>query len=222
MENKLPDTLVYLQEFLDLLYEIPSEELHAEIDPFVLESALRKRIGTVDFKKARKFLDNDRKILKQWLENSEDLAHPAYWILGFLSIPGLAKKIFNIASSEEKDPTIKLDSPVGWDLTEAPLQLNGQKGNLTACVTIIDGGSFEHLQIQFGQGYGDNSEIQLGETVGRKYVHCQTHPIYWKRVEYVVEVPGGFCSISLQDSSGKNFDEVPFELQLDTLKIIKG
>jgi hypothetical protein len=57
-----------------------------------------------------------------------------------------------------------------------------------------------------------------GDVSGKKYVYRQVAPVPWKRVNYVLSVPGGFVSAML-DALGADFDETPFDAHLHTLRL---
>jgi hypothetical protein len=61
-------------------------------------------------------------------------------------------------------------------------------------------------------------EVSFGAIAGKKYSYTQTSPVPWKRITYLLSVPGGFVDAIL-DGGGPDFDETPFESRLHTLRL---
>ena len=69
------------------------------------------------------------------------------------------------------------------------------------------------------QATNEVSEVSFEQCSGKKYLHRMTAPALWKRVDYVLRVPGGFVSIGLGTLTGVEFDEAPLEFKLHTLRL---
>lgn len=230
----LPEPLRYLQPYANALAKLPPEELNEDVDASPLEAALRRRIRDLDLEAAEERLAQDRGRLERWLEDKPD--HPAHWILGFILSPTLATDLAQPvgtppASEVEpvpRGPTIAFVPPEGWRVKKlAPYLWEVKKGKLSGSVMAIDQGLFYQTQREregdwaVSPGVEATREIEVaqhGDVAGKKYVYRRTAPGPWKRVDFVLSVPGGFAMAGVE-STGADFDEPPFEAQLHTLRV---
>jgi hypothetical protein len=132
---------------------------------------------------------------------------------------------------EPLGPSIAFESPTGWTSELVSSSLHIRKGRkLLGEVSVIDDFSFkkalhsnevrDRLQKQNAVAVEEGwktSPVQFGDSHGFKFRYIQTEP-WWKRVQYLLEVPGGKVSVVL-DGCGKDFDEAAFEDKLKTLRI---
>jgi hypothetical protein len=61
--------------------------------------------------------------------------------------------------------------------------------------------------------------VNLGRVIGHKYVSSGEPPATWKRVDYLLQIPGCYVSISIQ--SQVPFDESEWDSYLATLRYVK-
>jgi hypothetical protein len=222
----LPDDLRYLQPFLRSLEKRSPHELDESVDASGLERALRKRVSGLPVTQAQQRLDADRQALQCWLGACAPEGHPAHWVLGFLAHPKLARELLKTPVGKPPEPTIQFEPPAGWHVRAIPFNLNLRKGKLRAFITAISEFSFRNLQLPgtrvFAPGAGRvvEHDVRFGEVTGKKYLRLQTAPVQGTQLDYVLAVPGGFASIMLCDMNGREFDELPFESQLQTLRIV--
>jgi hypothetical protein len=221
---RLPEPLQYLQPFANVLANLPPEDLNEDVDPSRLESALRKRVRGLDEDAAKAALANDRDLLESWLKDKPD--HPAYWIGGFLTSPDLASFLIRPAEPPPQGPDMSFEAPRGWKVKVVPFRLDLKKGKLIGTIMAIDELSFDLIQRQKEhwvarpglQATHVVQSVKHGEVSGKKYIYRQVAPVPWKRVDYVLSVPGGFVSAML-DALGADFDEAPFDASLHTLRM---
>jgi len=128
-------------------------------------------------------------------------------------------------------PSIAFESPTGWSSERVSSYLHIRKGRkLLGEIRVIDDFSFrktlhsnevrDRIQKQNALAVDEGwqtSPAQFGDSHGFKFRYIQTEP-WWKRVQYLLEVPGGKVSVVL-DGCGKDFDEAAFEDKLNTLRI---
>ena len=220
----LPEPLRYLQPFANALAKVPPGELNEDIDPSRLESALRKRVRGLDEGAAEAELEKDPDLLERWLEDKPD--HPAHWIRGYLLSPTLATDLTQPAELPPRGPQVSFVAPEGWKVKVVSSRLDLKRGKLIGTIMAVDEFSFDLMQRQHELWVGPpglevRREVQTvrhGEVSGKKYVYRQFAPAPWKRVEYVLRVPGGFVSAML-DAMGADFDEAPFEDKLHTVRV---
>jgi hypothetical protein len=65
------------------------------------------------------------------------------------------------------------------------------------------------------------TDVSFGEVKGAKRTYMQVWPAPAKRLDYALEVPGGFLTVILQPTrGGSDFDESAYEKQFHTLRVI--
>jgi hypothetical protein len=220
----LPELLKYLQPFANALAKLPPADLNEDVDASRLESALRKRARGLDDEAADAELNKDRDALERWLKDKPD--HPAHWIRGFLLSPDLATHLTQPAEPPPRGPEMSFVAPDGWKVKAVPFRLDLKKGKLIGTIMAIDEFSFNLIQRQQEHwvappGLEARREVlpvRHGDVSGKKYVYRQTAPVPWKRVDYVLSVPGGFVSAML-DALGADFEEAPFDDKLHTVRL---
>lgn len=217
----LPESLRYLQPFVNALAKAAPGGLNEDIDPALLEGELRNRLQGLNEVAAEAALANDRELLETWLKASAPADHPAYWVLGYLSSQDLAAHMIRPATPPPRGPVMTFDTPAGWKVKVVPFRLDLKKGKLVGSIGAIDGFSFETLQRQ--QEYWPPGlpltrktlDVRFGDCAGKKYLSKQP----FKSVDYLLAVPGGFVTAFLS-ARGADFDESQFEAKLHTLRLI--
>jgi hypothetical protein len=220
----LPEPLRYLQPIANALAKLPPEDLNDDVDASRLEAALRKRVSDMDEETAEAELSKDRDLLERWLKDKPD--HPAHWIIGFLHSSDLATHLTQPPEPPPRGPEMSFDAPEGWKVKVVPFRLDVKQGKLIGTIMAIDESSFDLMQRQKEHwvappGLEATHEVQAvrhGDVSGKKYIYRQIAPVPWKRVDYVLSVPGGFVSAML-DALGSEFDEAPFEDKLHTVRL---
>jgi hypothetical protein len=224
-EQPLPDEIRYLQAFVRWLGKRSPDRLNEDVNSARLEKTLRNRIRDLPIAEAQKQLDKDRRALESWLRSSAPEGHPAHWVLGFLTHPGLARQLLKARPEKPPEPVIHFEPPEGWNVRAIPFNLNLRKGKLRGFITAINESSFRNLQLPgtrafaSGEGRVEEHDVVVGESKGKKYLRMQTLPVALRQIDYVLAVPGGFVNITLCRTDGRDIDELPFEAQLQTLRI---
>jgi hypothetical protein len=230
----LPESLQYLQPFVDVLSKLPPEELNEDLDSSLLDSALRERLRGLDSEAAAEAVSADCEELQRWLKSFDSRMHPAHWVLGSLSYLSTSGNVEQLLKAPEPPPplaTVDFEPPAGWKMTRAPYgMINPKKGKLIGVIKAIDQFSFELRTKQLSladanvlaapgmQATHEEKHIQFGDVGGNKRVYRQMTPLRWKRVDYLLRVPGGLVDATL-DAMGADFDETPFEANLHTLRV---
>ena len=228
----LPEPLRYLQPFVRRLGKLPPDELNEDVDPSRMESALRKRLRGMDQETAAAELTKDRDLLEGWLKDSNLTEHPAYWVLGFLMHPELAELLSRPPEAPPRGPMISFEPPEGWKIKVVPFALYLKKGKWIGEIVAIDEFTFNSLLSQLDHisarvhglhppgwiGSNETFDVKFGDVTGKKYLFRQVAPAPWKRVDYLLAVPSGFVSVTL-DAFGADFDETLFEFKLHTLRL---
>jgi hypothetical protein len=227
--QKLPAELRYLQPFLRALAKRPAEELDEDIDAADLEAALRKRLRGLDEHAADAELSKHRALLEKWLKTSASANHPVYWVLGFITLPGIGRKLVRPPEPPLRGPRMDFEPPMGWKVKSVPFRLDLKKGRVIGTIGAIDDFTFDLLQRQMEgwdarahaqglQASMESSDVTFGACAGKKYVYKQTGQVSWKRVDYLLRAPGGIVSVTL-DGGGTDFNESEFESKLCTLRL---
>jgi hypothetical protein len=223
----LPEPLRYLQPFANALAKLPPESLNEDVDASRLEAALRKRIRDLDLEAAEAQLEEDRELLDGWLADKPN--HPAHWILGFILSPTLATDLTQPPEPLPRGPEMRFEAPNGWKVKSAPFRLDLKAGKVVGSIMAIDESGFEgslrereqtaKLRQPGQETANEISNVSLDGYSGKKYVFRMIKPAPWKQVDYLLRVPGGCVWIRLSTMTGADFDEVPLESKLHTLRL---
>lgn len=123
---------------------------------------------------------------------------------------------------------VRMAVPKGFRAHREGSSLVLKSGRLTVLLEPVDRSSANVLKAEADQSTQSDSRsdltrvattVHFGRVSGTKFVLHQTKPVSYKRVEYVLDVPGGHIHVVL-DASGMDFDEAPIESQLHTLEIL--
>jgi len=227
-----------MQPFLRALSKLPAEELNEDVDASRLETALRKRLRGIHGTAAEDALSTDRELLETWLKTSAPPYHPAYWALGFLSLPDLAEQLVRPPEPPPRGPTISFEAPANWKVKTVPFGLDLKKGKLMGSIMVIDGLSFGIIKVQNDMNMANLAkppcerehaprdldttmearDVTFGGAGGKKYISRQSAPCAIKQADYVLAVPGGFVVVRLVGFVA-DFDESPIESRLHTLRL---
>lgn len=223
--TELPKKLKYLQPFVNALAKLPPEDLNEDVDASRLEAALRKAVRGLDEEGVEAKIAEDRLLLKKWLETRPN--HPAYWVLGSLLLPDLAKHLTEPPEPPPRGPKIIFNAPAGWKITPAPFRLDLKAGKVIGSITAIEKSTFELLDWQQKQWKVSPGlkitrqilKVRYGRVSGKKIISLLIKPVSWKDVDYLLIVPGGFVSIFLGTMTGAAFEESSLEAKLHTLRL---
>lgn len=233
MPADLPEKLKYLQPFVDSLSKLAPSDINEDIDPSLLEAAIRKRVEGLGEDAAVGLIANDRKILEQWLSAHSDAdMHPAHWVLGYLSYFDFESEITPPSDLEIPSPFPKIhfDSPTGWKVQDTPGYLGLTKAKHLIAISTIDEirNTIEFLDKHVAPPGSllaqSNCVIDCATVHGKKYVSRRviTKPSRYlkscKLITYALEVPGGCVKISVV-SPDPNFDEQILESRLKSLRL---
>jgi hypothetical protein len=231
----LPSQLKYLEPAIKELSKVPPDELDEMTNTDLLVKLLLKRIDGINDQQADMLLNEDRNLLEQWTKDNPDQAGPAIFIFGFM-MGSDAEAMRDASQAKPSETIIQAQFPKGFK-TDRPNDycINGQKRKIVICVGILpQKSSYEHLKTHHTapdlkievpgckKEYKKTiSTITYGKVRGYKVHYVQTAFCFWKRVEYLLEVPGGYATVMI-DSGGKDFNEMEYEPFLESINIIKN
>jgi hypothetical protein len=86
-------------------------------------------------------------------------------------------------------------------------------------LSLIDASAAERVCPNPIQDRAQAISVNLGKVVGHKHVACGEPPNEWKRADYLLKIPAGYVSVSIQ--AGHLFDESWWETYLTTLHFSK-
>jgi hypothetical protein len=222
-----PKSLSYLQPFVRSLAKLPPEERNEDVDASKLDSTLRKRLRGLDEMEATAALSKDREQLARWLKASAAPDHPAYGVLGYLSLPEIAQQLVRPPEPPLAGPKITFEPPNGWKMKVVPFRLDLKFGRVWASIAAINQLSmeiqlrnFEHWSVQSPlEATLETRPVRFGEVSGKKFTILETAPVREKSVRYLLVAPGGNVSVDVRSRNGAEFDESTLEMQLHTLAI---
>jgi hypothetical protein len=123
---------------------------------------------------------------------------------------------------------VRMDAPKGFRTHREANRLHLSSGKFNVVVEPLDRSSAKILRAQARQALPSDprsdliqlaTAVRFGQVSGTKSVLHQTKPVFYKRVEYILDVPGGHVRVIL-DAGGPDFDEGPIESQLRTLQVV--
>jgi hypothetical protein len=228
---QLPKRIRYLLPVIAELDRIPPDELNEdnEIAFSLVSEALRQRVVGASSARAETTLQKDADALNAWLADPGQQFSGAHFIsgalLGILGYDGVQQLLGN-----EPEPPLPpapckatLQPPDGFETSDAYTGMVLKKGELMVFIdawleapwTLMIEQPAELLAIS---GIVE-SKVRFGDIVRGTTRLCEIHgPVFLKNVGYVLEVPGGWVSISSQ--SNTPFDEAILEAKLHTLKVV--
>lgn len=223
----VPDSLQFLKPFIRLLKSLPAEDLNEDVDTELLDELLRDRVAGMSAERADAEIYTIRDSVNAWIADSATENLCAEWLLGYLLYPDLGRELLRPPQPVEKGPRIRFNTPEGWTETRVPFRLDLTTGTLNASITVVDEFVYTLIPKQnehwvappHVQAIRTESEVLLECCHGKKYVYVEQSAKNWKRVDYVLAVPGGFVTIWIGTDSGEDFDESPIEDRLDTLSL---
>ncbi len=188
---------------------------------------MRRRLRGLTGDDADEALIGVRQLLDEWLKASGSLDHPAYWILGYLSLPKLASHLTQPAEPSDPGPTISFVPPHGWKVKTVPFRLDLKHGKVWAVITTINELGFA-IEEQLDKHWVAPPELKLtmdvrsvafGPCKGKKFVILDRGAVEGKTIRYVLTVPGGYVTIHVGARNQADFDELSLESQLHTLHL---
>jgi hypothetical protein len=222
MNPVFPKQLSYMEPFIRYLDSLPADELNEDVDPTILEEALRDRLACDD---PDSILASDVDALENWLDSFDSDAHPAHWVQGFLF--GLtAAELFELNDDGPPPPEIKIKPKFGWTASNRNSELRKGK-SLAILLPLLDDFGADLLRQQLEQplvmtpvftATRTASDAEYGNSKGRKYVYHQTSPREATRIDYILSVPGGLVIISVSEMD-RDFNHEELEASLGTLSV---
>ncbi len=225
--SEIPESIGYLKEAIDFFNSLAPEELNEDTDTELLESLLRKRIAGCTIREGQDLLDSDRETIENLPEDVKEGNPALLFILGYLFLPDIARLILNEDSeSEVTFPQVMMELPKGMKANRGQGFFNITSGPLLIIISALEQSTYDILNKQWDGTITDPQiqaeckieSVSIGKAKGRKRVYIQSKPVYWKRIDYLLAVSGGFVVVTL-DAGGKDFDESVIEPFLHTIKV---
>jgi hypothetical protein len=224
--SPLPESLRYLEPVRKQLAALGPDKIHEETDLSVLRRAVGKRIKGLTEKESRNALCDDTAELEKWLFTPTHQNEPLHFILPILpeavdvlfTEPTLGPPERGVISMEVPDGAKVTEENGCWSVKWRRLYLGlypsheedmrrtqGQFRDDAKRRPIVDGDGMSVTDVRFGN------------VVGIKRLSSQRSPRF-KRLDYALEVPGGFV-VAVLDSA-KDFDESSLERFFHSLRVL--
>ncbi len=221
----LPESLTYMKPFLEFLESFPPDAINEDIDPHLLEDALRSRLSTGNPHGA---LEGDAQLLEDWLASFDSSEHPAHWIVGYLSyvlpedidpsipaapvepldpeieqmvdrLESIASRTNNAETTAPAPPRIQMDVPVGWTSHVASGITELKNGRSWATLMVINLQFFELMHQQHSAMANMTLPVSFGKNSGFKFLYPNSEMA--NVTDYLLEVAGGYVRIRLSLSN---------------------
>ena len=225
--SPLPNRLGYLEPVRKQLTALGPDDVHEDTDLSVLRRVVRKRVKGMSEEEAQIALREDASELEQWLSSAGQANKCLYFVLPILPD---ALEIF-LAKPAQGPPVrgeVNMDLPDGakvtkengcWSVKWRRMFLGlypshcedmhrsaGQFREDAKCRPMTAGNGMSVVDVRFG------------DVVGIRCVSMMTTPKF-KRLDYALEVPGGYI-VAVLDSSVGEFDESGLEACFHTLRVL--
>lgn len=222
----MPKNLEYLKPFQKFLAKLPKSRIGDTVDTALLEKLVRGRIQGMSEEEARNQLISDLEELQTYLSPPSRKNDRLHFVIGFLlvaaekpekllKLPVEPKKVLERllmelppkakSSCDQYTLTVNWKRQrfyAGWLKLEEDFAREQILKQLSATEPTLDG----RLA----------SRVDFGEVTGNKCVLAGDFPAVHKRVDYLLEVPGGYVRVLIQASN--LFDETEWESYLATLR----
>lgn len=239
MTSSLPQSLKYMQPCIDYLKSLPADGLNEDVDPELLEDALRIRLANG---KPHETLEADIQLLDTWLASFDSSAHPAHWIAGFLScispedldasiarapidpelerivgrVEVMANRMLEPGRTVPTPPSVIIDVPDRWTFHVAPGMSELRHGESKVILTAINQQFFEMMCGQYSAAADASLAVTFGQNSGLKFRYAGSELANVS--DYLLKVCGGYVRIRLSLQNPED-DEEQIEKYFESLNV---
>ena len=228
--SPLPAQLRYLEPVRRYLTKLGPEGVNEGTDLAPIRKVVRERVGGLSDQEARKTLSDDGAELNEWLSARSGRADSLAFLLPFLAM-GAEDVLLQEPSELQPKREVQMDLPEDARVTKenGSWSIKWRKALLYLYPT--DAEDIERATAHWraeatrkplvdGDGVAV-TDVSFGEVKGAKRTYMQVWPAPAKRLDYALEVPGGFLTVILEPArGGSDFDETAFEKHFYTLRVI--
>jgi hypothetical protein len=245
----LPERLQYLRPFQEYLATLPAAEVGESTDSTVLEKLLRKRIKGMSSKEAKDQLTADLEELEKHPARRRDvrLGFILGYLLIAAEMPDELLKPQVKPKKIVERLTMELPPGAKSSVDEYSLTVKWKRQTFHALVCNMEdefsrewtlaklahpnASEYELLNLVGNPGAAGIAlpkvtpirpqaiDVSLGKVDGHKRVDFSNAPFVWKKVEYLLRIPGGYVTVCIQ--AGHLFDDSEWDSYLATLHFIK-
>ncbi len=222
--SPLPDRLRYLEPVRKQFARLAAHDnLHEDTDLSVLRRVVRERVKGLSSEQSRVAMVEDGAELERWLAAPEGQNDPLYFLLFIL--PDAMQVLF---AEEPQGPpecgVARMELPGGAKVTEGNgcWSVKWKRRWLFLYPTHrelmhSEAGRLRDEAKSWPSGMVAE-DVRFGPVSGTRCL-SHAHNARFKRVDYALEVPGGYIT-ARQDSSVGNFDERELEAYFHTLRVL--
>ncbi len=226
----LPPRLRYLEPVRKYLTRLGPDEVNENTDLTPIRKVVRKRVKGLSAEQARSALIEDGNELDQWLTLHLDGNEVLSFLLPFL-VMDAADALLEEPTEAQPKHEVFIELEKGAKVSKEGGSWSVKWNRKLLTLYPSDSVSMESHIAQFradakrrpmvdSDGI-ELADVQFASARGIKRTYLQTWPVPAKRVDYALEVPGGYVLASLQSLIGSShFDESEMEAQFHTLRIV--
>jgi len=224
--SSLPRELQYLLPFRRQTAKLKPEEIDESMDLSLLNKLLCKRIEGLTIDKGQKKLQEDQAILEDWLllPNLEDNGG-MFFLRGYLmALPELVDRLLEEKNQTQEIEEIHMELPPGAKVKKRLGGSGGLEASWKRTTLFAFPENKEHKrkfqeQPQHHLAKIKMSPVAFGSVTGFKRL-VDLSIIESMQVEYALEAPGGYASVSLL-KTGISIDESKFEQYFHTIRVVR-
>jgi hypothetical protein len=227
MAHPLPTRIRYLEPVRKQLAALDPDDIHEDTDLSVLRRVVRKRVKGLSEGQARAALQEDAAELERWLATPGLQDARLYFVL-----PILPEAVEVLLTEQSQEPPergeVSLELPDGAKIMKENGCWSVKWRRLLLCLAPShreemhrEAGRFKDeaksRPIVGGSGMSV-ADVRFGQVSGIKCITKVASPRF-KRLEYALEVPGGYVTAALAQGAG-DFDESEIERYFRTLRVL--
>jgi hypothetical protein len=227
MAHLLPTRIRYLEPVRKQLAALHPDDIHEDTDLSVLRRIVRKRVKGLSEGQARAALQEDAAELERWLATPGLQDARLFFVLPIL--PGAVEILLTEQPQEPPERgEVSMELPDGAKIMKENGCWSVKWRRLLLCLSPShceemhrEAGRFkdEATSRPMVEGSGMSvADVRFGQVSGIKRITKVASPAF-KRLEYALDVPGGYLMAVLARRAG-DFDESEIERYLHTLRVL--
>jgi hypothetical protein len=214
----LPEKIRYLQPFRKQVAKLKPEEIDESMDLSLLDKLLLERIRELPTDDGKKLLQEDHAILEEWLSSPglQDNGGMVFLHGYLMALPDLVDRLLEERDKPQERIEIQMELPPEAKVKKLP---DGTwKVSWLRATLFVGPINKDYMELEAKSFYETRADrlikfkvtpVSFGNVTGLKRL-TDASIVEGMKAEYVLEVPGGYVSVSLL-KHGNRIDEAKFK-----------